>query len=72
MNEQAYTSVHLREVSGSSAPLCSAAPSSLLLSRLLYLPLPPLQDLHPLGVVASTLLGPELLHVLEEPVPACK
>lgn len=48
----------------------SAAPSSLLLGRLLHLPLPPLHDLHPLGFVARSLLSPELVHVLEEPVPA--
>ena len=48
----------------------SAAPSSLLLGRLLHLPLPPLHDLHPLGAVACSLLSPELVHVLEEPVPA--
>lgn len=48
----------------------SAAPSSLLLGHLLHLPLPPLHDLHPLGFVARSLLSPELVHVLEEPVPA--
>lgn len=48
----------------------SAAPSSLLLGHLLHLPLPPLHDLHPLGFVARSLLSPELVHVLDEPVPA--
>lgn len=47
-----------------------AAASFLLLSHLLYLPLPPLQDLHPLGIVPFSLLSPELVHILEEPVPA--
>lgn len=57
------------ELPSSSDGSASAARSSLLLCRLLQLPLPPLQDLHPLGLVPRSLLGPEILHVLEEPVP---
>lgn len=47
-----------------------AAGSSLLLNHLLYLPVSPLQDLHPFGVVPFSLLRPELVHILKEPVPA--
>lgn len=47
----------------------SAAASSLLLRHLLYLPLPPLQHLHPAGLVAGSLLSPHLIHILEKPVP---
>lgn len=47
----------------------SAAASSLLLRHLLYLPLPPLQHLHPAGLVACSLLSPRRFHILEEPVP---
>ena len=50
--------------------VCSAAAASLLLGHLLDLLLPPLQDLHALGTVAFSLLSPEPLHILEEPVPA--
>lgn len=57
------------EVKDGSGLLWLAAVSSLLLGQLLHLPLPPLQDLQPLGIVACPFLDPELLHVLKEPVP---
>lgn len=47
-----------------------SAAASFLLCHFLYLPLSPLKDLHPLGDVARSLLSLELLHILEEPVPA--
>ncbi len=53
-----------------SGLLCSAAPSFLLLSHFIDLSLPSLKDLHPLCIVACSLLGPELLHILKEPVSA--
>lgn len=61
---------HSGEVSNGWGLPCSAAPSFLLLGQLIHLPLPPLQDLHPLEIVARSLLGPELVHVPEEAVPA--